>query len=87
MPLLSTNPPDMTSISTSGQKLLQKKMSKIPPPTASDGISQERFRLGSPNFTHLSATVGLTNLLERTSLAVSGRHLSRLEKTAANAYV
>ena len=48
------------------------KPSKIPPPTALRGISRERFKLGSWNFTLLSRTTGPTNLPEMTSLAASG---------------
>ena len=32
------------------------------PQTASGGISRERFKRGSPNFTWLSGTAGYTNL-------------------------
>ena len=45
----------------------------MPPPTASDGISRERFKRGPRNFTTLSGTIGLTNLLGRKSLATSSR--------------
>ena len=39
----------------------------MPPPTASGRISRERFKGGSHNCTHLSGTIGLTNLLHITS--------------------
>ena len=52
--------------------VIAKKLSKIPPPTALGGISRERFKLGSLNFTHLSRTFGLIHALEMTSLAASG---------------
>ena len=50
------------------------------PTTVSGGISQEWFKLGSRNFTHLSRTISLTNVAEITSLPASGWHLSRLKK-------
>ena len=50
-----------------------EKQSKIPPTTASRGISQERFKLRSWNLTCLSKTNGPINLPDRTSLAASGR--------------
>ena len=42
-------------------------------PTASGGISLERFKRGSPNFTHSSWTSGPTNRPDMTSLAASNR--------------
>ena len=45
----------------------------MPPPTASGGISQERFRRGSRTFAGLSGTIGSQNLPNMTSLAASGR--------------
>ena len=50
-----------------------KKRLKMPPQTASGGISREMFRSGSPNFTRLSGTTGATNLFDMTSLVPSGR--------------
>ena len=50
-----------------------KQLSKIPPPTDLSGISRERFKQGSRNFTHLSKTIGLAKLPDMTSLAASGR--------------
>ena len=75
IPTLSTATPDMMYdvIIYFRSEVIAKRLSKIPPPTASGGISPERFKVGSRNFTHLSRTIGLINLLERTSLAVSGR--------------
>ena len=61
-------------------EVIAKKLSKIPPPTASCGIYRERFKLASWNFTHFSRTIGPTNLSEVTLLAASGRYLSRFEK-------
>ena len=46
---------------------------KIVENTACGGLSRERFKGGSRNFTHLSRTIGLTNLLDTTSLAASSR--------------
>ena len=37
------------------------------------GISQELFKLGPRNFTHLLRISGLTNMPEMTSLAASGQ--------------
>ena len=52
--------------------IAQKPLSKMPLPTASGGISRERFKLGSRSFWRLSGTIGLTNMLDVTSLAASG---------------
>ena len=49
------------------------KLSKIPLPTASGGISREWFKRGSPNFTYLSGTISFTNLMDMTLLAASSR--------------
>ena len=49
----STFAPDMTSLPTSGRMLQRKKPSKMPPQTASGGISWERFKQWSPSFTPL----------------------------------
>ena len=49
-----------------------QKPSKMPPQTASCGISGARFKRGSPNFTRLSGTTGPTNQLDMTSLVNSG---------------
>ena len=68
--------PNMTSLSTSGQKLSGgKKLSKMPPPMALGGISRDRFTQRSRNFTHLSETIpiNLANLLDMTSLAAADR--------------
>ena len=62
----------MTSLTTSGQRLSQKKLEEMPPPTASGGISRERFEQGPPNCTDLSATVDFTTMLDMTALATSG---------------
>ena len=47
--------------------------SKMPPRTASGGISRERFKRGSPNFTRLSGTTVPTNQPDMTPLITSGR--------------
>ena len=47
---------------------------------ASGGISRERFKPGSRNFTHLFWIISLTNLPDMTSPATSGWYLSRLKK-------
>ena len=52
---LSTALPDITSLPTSGRKLWWKTV-EYTPPTASIGISRERFNRGSWNFTSLSRT-------------------------------
>ena len=76
IPTLSTATPDMTSLS-----VIAKKLSKIPPPTASGGISQERFKLGPRNFTHLPRhNRHHKHVREMTPLAASGRHLSKFGK-------
>ena len=51
---------------------------------ASGGISPERFEQGSRNFTKLSWTIRLTNLLDMTPEAASGR-LQNATKYCANA--
>ena len=43
------------------------------PPMALGGISQERFKRGSKNFTCLSWTIGPTNVLDMTSPSVAGQ--------------
>ena len=43
-------------------EVILKKSSKIPPPTASGGISGETFKRWSQNFRGLSGTIGPTNL-------------------------
>ena len=53
-------------------EVILKKPSKMPPSTASGGISRERFLRGLRHFTGLSGTIGPTRLLDMTSLAVSG---------------
>ena len=64
-----------------------KKRSKLPPPTASGGISQEWFKLRSRNFTHLLMTIGLTNLPDTTPLTSPSRlrnaikYCTKLRKT------
>ena len=45
----------------------------MPPPIASGRIYGERFKRGSRNFTNLSGTDSLTNLLDTSLLAASGR--------------
>ena len=60
-------------------EVIAKKLTKIPPTTASGRISRERFKLVPRNASHLSRTIGATNMLEMTSIAASGRHLSRFE--------
>ena len=62
---------DVTNYSRS--EVIVVKQSKIPPLMALGGISWERFKRGSPNFTHLSRTISLTKLLDTISLAASGR--------------
>ena len=59
----STATPNMTSPTTSCQKLMWKKCL----------TSQERFKWGSPHFAHLSGTICLTNLLDMTALAASNQ--------------
>ena len=54
-------------------EVIAKKLSKMPPQTASGGISWEWFKRGSPNFTQLSRITGATNLPDMTSLVASGR--------------
>ena len=54
-------------------ELSWKKLFKLPPPTAFDRISWEQSKRGSPNCTHLSGTIGLTNLLNMTWLTSSCR--------------
>ena len=44
----------------------------MPPQTASDGISRERFKGGSLNFTRLSLTTSPTKLPDMASLVASG---------------
>ena len=46
MPTYPTAPPDMTSLSTSGRKLLRENMLKIPLPTTLGGISRECLKQG-----------------------------------------
>ena len=63
----------MTSLATSGQKLLTfDKRPKIGPLMASGGISRERFKQDSKNFTGISWTISPTNLQDMTSPAFSG---------------
>ena len=50
-----------------------KKRSQMLPPTASGRISREWFKQGLQSVTSLSGTIGLTNLPDMTSLAVSSR--------------
>ena len=51
-----------------------KQSSKMSPQMASGGISRERFKRGSPNFTQkLSRTTSPKNLPDTTSLVTSGR--------------
>ena len=56
-------------------EVIGDKQSKMPPATASGGISRERFKLGSSSFTCLSTTSGIINLPEMASPspAPSGR--------------
>ena len=54
-------------------EVITKKPSTMPPQMASVGISQERFKRGSPNFTRLLGTTGSINLPDMTSLVASGR--------------
>ena len=54
-------------------KFYREKLSKIPPPMTSGGISRERFKLGSLNFKCLSRTCDPTNLLQMASPAPSSR--------------
>ena len=51
----------------------ETKPSKMPPQTASGGISGERVKQGSPNFKQLSGITGPTNVPDMTSLITSGR--------------
>ena len=69
----STATLDMASLFTSSRKLSWTKSSKIQPSVASDGISRERFKRGSWDFTHLSGSITLTNMLDMTSWAASGQ--------------
>ena len=68
-------------------EVITKKLLKIPPQAALGGISRERFKLRSRNFTHLSSTTCSTNLLETTSSAAFGllqnviKHCTKCEKT------
>ena len=86
IPTYSTATPDMTTLTTSGRKL-SWKLSKIWPLVVLGGICREQFKQGSPIFTHLSGTIGLTNLLDTTSLAASSqlqnaiKYCSRVRKT------
>ena len=57
-----------------------KKLSKMPPATASRGICRELLVPGLPDFTRLSATVGPIDISDMTSPGTSGRHLSKIEK-------
>ena len=50
-----------------------KRQSKMPLQTASGGISREKFKRGSPNFTQLSGITGPTHVLDSTTLVASGR--------------
>ena len=50
MQTCSTSTPDMTSLTTFGQKLLRKKNCQNAPRMASGGISRERCKRGSRNF-------------------------------------
>ena len=50
-----------------------QKRSKMPPATTSVGISRERFKQGSRNLSNLSGSTGCANVLDMTSVAVSGR--------------
>ena len=75
----STTTPDMTSLTTFGRKPQRKKPSKMPPQTASGGISRERFKRGSPNSTWLSETTGHTNLPDMTSLVTSSRQQNAIK--------
>ena len=52
---------------------MKKKLSEIPPPTASGRISREQFKHGSRYYTYLLSTVCLTNLPDMTSLSTSCR--------------
>ena len=66
--------PDTTSPATSGRQLSKfEKRQKILRLIALDWISPEQFLRGSWNFTHLSGTIGLTNLPDMTSIAPSSR--------------
>ena len=71
VPWKSAFTPDMTLLATSSRKLLQKKQSKMPRPTALGQIYQEWFKWGSQNFAALSGTISLTNLPHMPSLGPS----------------
>ena len=71
-PTCPTFPLDTKSLTSSGQKLQRKTFENA----ASDGlggISRERFKWGSLNFTQLSGITAPTNLPDMTSLVASGR--------------
>ena len=61
-------------------EVILKELWKILPSVASWGISGERLKLTSLNFTSLSRTTGPTNMPEITSPAASGWHSSRFEE-------
>ena len=66
-------------------EVIGEKQSKIPSPPAPGGISQERFKLGAWNCTHLSMTAVLINVTEALKwrhrlLTVGIWNLSRFEK-------
>ena len=79
-PISRSTVPDMTSLFTSGWQLSKfKKRPKMPPQTASGGISREKFMLGSPNFTWLSGITWPTNLPDMTSLVTSSRQQNAIK--------
>ena len=62
---------DVTSYFRS--EVVEEKTSKMLPVTTTGGISRERLKRGSGNFTHISGANILTNVLVMTSLAASNR--------------
>ena len=74
IPIGSANIPDMSSLTNFRLAVIEvQKRSKMPPQTASGGISPEWFKRGSPNFEQLSETTGPTNRSDMTSLVASSR--------------
>ena len=68
----------MTSLTTSGRSY-HEKTGKNATSNGFGIIFRERLKRGSRNFTHLSGTIGLKNLLDMTALATSGWKLSVFE--------
>ena len=74
MPTQCTYASDMTSTVASDRQLSKfEKRRKMPHPTALGSLYEQWFKRGSRNFTHLSETIGPTNLPDMTSLAATCR--------------